>query len=69
MNTKEVKIYKTNYTANIPTEIIEDVAIKYPNKIILVCFDLECELSELSNDESVCFGDGENFYIVLKDKS
>lgn len=68
MNTTSIKIYGTKYTANIPTEIVKEVEVNFPNKEMAVCFDLECELSTLKKDESVCWGDGETFYIVLTDK-
>jgi len=64
--TLPVKIYDTNMTANIPAEIVKDVKEKHPTKEMMVCFDLECDLTNLKDNESVCFGDGENFYIVLK---
>ena len=63
-----VKIYKTDIKANIDTKIVADVMIKYPNTEISVCFDEVCELSKLGKNEKACYGDGKNFYFILKDK-
>ena len=63
-----VKIYNTNIKANIDTKIVADVMTKHPKTEISVCFDLECDLSRLKEGEKVCYGDGKNFYFVLKDK-
>lgn len=62
-----VKIYNTTITANIDAAIINDIKEKYPNTEITVCFDTECELSKLKKGESACYGDGVNFYIILKE--
>ena len=62
-----VKIYKKNKKANIDTKIVADVMIKFPKKEINVCFDSKCELDKLNEGESVYYGDGKNFYFVLKD--
>ena len=63
--TTPVKIYNKKITANIDAEIIKDLKEKHPNKEVNVCFDLECDLTKLNKGESVCYGDGENFYFVL----
>ena len=65
--TTPVKIYNTNLTANIDAEIIKDVKEKYHKAEVFVSFDTECELSKLKNNESACYGDGVNFYIILKE--
>jgi hypothetical protein len=65
--TTPVKIYNTTITANIDAEIIKDLKEKYPKVEVTVCFDEECELSKLEKGESACYGDGVNFYFILKD--
>lgn len=66
--TTPVKIYNRETTANIDAEIVKDIKEKHPKFDISVCFDLECDLTKLEDGESVCFGDGKNFYFVLTDK-
>lgn len=65
--TTPVRIYNTNLSANIDALIIKDVKERYPNAEVSVCFDTECELSKLKKNEKACYGDGVNFYIILKE--
>lgn len=66
METVKINIYKTNYKAEIPKEMFDDVSVKHPNKEIQVHFNTDFQLDELGDNESVCWGDGETFIFILK---
>ena len=68
MKTTEVKIYGTKSTANIDAEIIKKVKENNPNKEVFVCFNTKVKLSKLPDDEAVCWGDGETYVLILKNK-
>jgi hypothetical protein len=65
---EKVKIHNTPYFAEVWKSDVSDIKMKHPNKEIYVCFNTECDLDTLKDNESVCFGDGEHYYFVLTNK-
>ena len=70
MITVKTNIWRTDYTADIPLEMYEDVKNKHPNFDVSVYFNPNgrVKLSKLADNESVCFGDGKSFVFILTKK-